>query len=705
MIGQMMFSKKCCRMKRFFNVIAVAAVLVSALSCNNVSVNIEEPVSDNDRIVDFTTTPITKTVFGDLSGSTFPTLWTTAKNVAVSLNYGTAKESTAPSSTDGGATASFSVALADDESGSYKCVAISPFNAIVSTTSFNGSYKDVKIAIESDQTPSATSVDEDDQILAGFHNAGASFPSNVTMDFAHVTAYGLLSFINLGLTGGEKVASVSLTSSTLNLAGQFYYYFEDYSTNKAGDVVATAGVKTINITTNSESNIWFACAPVEIGGTDLDIVITTDAGTTFSKTVSFPAGRKFQSGHVAKFKVDMDGIAGVGATVYSLVTDVSSLTLDSEVLIVHNSEDYAAGALGGNSFMPACSIIKDGSSINSPGASVEIFKIANGNIPGTYALKCTSDDNKYLAIKSGTSVQCASTLTDEGSWAITITGAGLAKIRNMSDTDRYILSNSNSSNRFSTYTVGAVYNDVSIYKNSSTGSGAITAKVATGLSVSGMTTTFMKDDPFTFDGTVSITYSDLSEGIIVSGYTVDDSAVNTGVAGTYTVNVTYDADSENIKTSYEVTVVASSAYTWTLAGSDLSDPNPGYATSVNKGVPARVWTVLFTWKASAYFGTNEKGVQIGSSGNPVRTVVLTNSTFGSIPITKVRVNASQASSGAGTVTVSVGGNDYTCNRSTALTTSATDYTFTGSSTGNIVITISETKDKAVYLKSIGINED
>ncbi len=695
-------------MKKSFALFSIAAIVFAAVSCNKEASIDVEITSDNERVVEFSTEPITKTVFGTLDGTTYPTLWTTNKNVALSLNYATARESTTPVLVSGGTSANFSAALIDDETSPKKILAVSPFTAIVSTSSFNEEYKSIKFKIESEQTPLENSVDEDDQVLVAFNNAGSTLPESVTMSFNHVAAYGRMSFVNLGLADGESVASVSMTS-TLNWAGQFYYYFEDNTHgNNAGDITVSSGTKTINLTTTSTSDIWFACAPVAIGGTTVHVVITTNKGTTYSKDVAFPAGKAFQSGKVAKFAIDMNGIVADGAKVYTLVTDVSSLTLGSEVLIVSNSTEHAAGALGTNTYLAAYSITKSGSNINTPSASVEIFKIANGNIAGTYALQCTSDSDKYLTLTSGTSLEKNATLTDKGSWAITITGEGVASIRSMVETDRYILSNSGSSNRFSSYKPGSGYNDVSIYKDASTGSGAITAKTITGLEVSGMTTTFLKDDTFEFDGVVKLVYSDLSKETINSGYTIDASGVNMGVADDYTVHVTYDADPTNIKTSYDIAVIATSAYTWTLASGDLTSSG-AYAASVSKGSPSRTWNLEYTWKTTASNPQWQagKGVGIGTGNNPATSFVVSTSSFGSITITKVRVNASIAKSGSATLQVSVGGTPFERSSATSvsLTTTATDYTFTGSATGTIVITYTNSADKAIYLGAIGVNEE
>jgi|GEM_PF-3447458 len=89
------------------------------------------------------------------------------------------------------------------------------------------------------------------------------------------------------------------------------------------------------------------------------------------------------------------------------------------------------------------------------------------------------------------------------------------------------------------------------------------------------------------------------------------------------------------------------------------------------------------------------GVQLGSKNNPAKDFKL--STTGiSGTITEVKINAKTG--GEGSYTVTVGGTVY---GTKSLTTSFADYSFTGSSSGEIVINL-KNSSKASYLKSIEI---
>ena len=111
------------------------------------------------------------------------------------------------------------------------------------------------------------------------------------------------------------------------------------------------------------------------------------------------------------------------------------------------------------------------------------------------------------------------------------------------------------------------------------------------------------------------------------------------------------------------------------------------------------WTSTIT--GSTYFGWDaNKGIQIGKAKDPATAYTLSSSAFADKMITNITVNASMASSGAAKLQVSVGGVSYIT--PTTLTTSAKDYTGAGTSSGDVVISFTNTAAKAFYIKSISI---
>ncbi len=112
------------------------------------------------------------------------------------------------------------------------------------------------------------------------------------------------------------------------------------------------------------------------------------------------------------------------------------------------------------------------------------------------------------------------------------------------------------------------------------------------------------------------------------------------------------------------------------------------------------WTL--TGEGGAYWGfdtQNGKGQQFGSSSKPYTTMTFsTNGIAGTI--TEIKINTSGASSIAGTLDVTVGGNAF--GSQITLTKTATDYTFTGEASGEIVFSYAQTSSKAIYIKSIEV---
>ena len=304
---------------------------VSALFACNKEISVPE---DNNgvKLVKFSTTPITKTVFGTPDGTEIPTLWTNSHTVDVSLNLGECEHSSSPVVGSGGKTATFSVEIASDDSGNYNFYALSPSEAVEGVSSSDNYFE---IIIPDDQTSSATSPDELAQIVYAKKAAGSTFPSSVTMEFNHVTAYGRIKLLNLALDGGD-IYSVCLVAEE-NWAGNYYYYAEDNSPHSAGDLVENSATNTILVRTDRTENIWFGCAPVDLGGKHIDVIVYTSKGV-FSKKIEIPDGKKFESGKVSAFNVDMIGISP--ASISKDLVDIFIGSVDTSTGLKRSLPEY-----------------------------------------------------------------------------------------------------------------------------------------------------------------------------------------------------------------------------------------------------------------------------------------------------------------------------------------------------------------------------
>lgn len=103
------------------------------------------------------------------------------------------------------------------------------------------------------------------------------------------------------------------------------------------------------------------------------------------------------------------------------------------------------------------------------------------------------------------------------------------------------------------------------------------------------------------------------------------------------------------------------------------------------------------WGYDSNNGT--KGQQFGSGSKPYKSLTLSTTGIEGT-ITKIQINTSGANDVNAYFTVSVDNTQY--GSSQTLTTTATNYTFTGTSSGEIKFQFTQTSSKALYIKSINI---
>ena len=111
------------------------------------------------------------------------------------------------------------------------------------------------------------------------------------------------------------------------------------------------------------------------------------------------------------------------------------------------------------------------------------------------------------------------------------------------------------------------------------------------------------------------------------------------------------------------------------------------------------WTIVSDAAESNF--DNTKGIHYGTGKKAVSYVTLTSSDI-SGTISQIKVNASGASGTSAKVGVTVGGNAFGGDPK-SISATATDYTFTGAASGEIVISITQTSaTKALYCKSVEV---
>ena len=444
-------------MKKSLRIFLAALTVLSAAACRTA----EQEVPEAARTVRFHAVGTdTRTAFAAPEEGVYRTLWTeNDEKVLLSLNYGKACESAVTAAVDG-VTATFEAAFdASAAKSPYTFYAVSPASAARAISPSRTAWS---VYVAADQTPLPGSVDEAAQLLVAKSAASATLPEEVDLHFAHLTAYGRITLKNLDL-GEATVSKVDLVFGA-PVVGE-WYWAED------GTLTSNGASHTITLHTDASGDLWFACAPVDVSGTTLKVNVYTSEGL-LAKEISFPEGRRFASGKVARFSVDMDGIGFEKAgDAFVPVTDASVLRAGDEVLIVNVSGTYALGAQsnGSNPYRQQAAVkVEDGQIADTGRATV--LTLEAGSSSGTWAF---NTGNGYLASKSsGNALTEVSSKNDYSSWTVSISGS-LTTLQAGAGASNLIKYNS-SSPRFSCYKASSKNMvDVVLYRKSSGPSGPV----------------------------------------------------------------------------------------------------------------------------------------------------------------------------------------------------------------------------------------
>ena len=611
-------------MKKMYRFLfAVAAAATALVGC------VREPEmlpTAEESIVCFTAESIeTRTAFDDPTGNSYPTLWTeNDTKVKIMLNMKTSKDAEVTPAEDG-KSATFTATFRDTTT--YTFFAVSPSSAYLNcaeTAKVNDEEQVVYrlgVTVPTSQTPSEKSVDEAAQILVAQSATTTDRPEKVSFQFKHWTAYGKLTLSNLALNGA-KIEAVDLTSE-VPWADRWYYFFKD------GTTTANAASETITVNTTSASDIWFACAPVDLSGKKLTVTVKTDKGT-LTKEVTMPANREFKSGQVARFTVNMSGITIDDQVVYELVTKPEDLTVDSKIIIAAASADYnkaiSTNQRGNN--RAAVDVNKSDGKIVDPSTSVEIFTLEAGSISGTFSFKDQS--GKYI-YAPGTGNHLKSKEASEPdasiSWSVTFEDGSVVLESKADVEQRFLRYNPNTQNNdplFSCYkSSSSVIDPVALYKLVGSGGGEEppVEKKESGLWLESTSYTitvgetiedivdFDKMDEGYFTDHGSITYASSDETVA----TVDEGGTVLGVGvGTCTITVTASETEHYNAATKPCTITVKSNAAKSLPYVEPLTSSLGDFTIEDKTLPEGL---SYVWgskpsgyaKASAYVsGTNYK---------------------------------------------------------------------------------------------------
>ena len=469
-------------LKRLLPVTALCAVLAVIPGCQETEQEMPENAPASGEVmypVHFLAREIeTRTVFGEKDGTGYPTLWSeNDSRIAVSLNLAGAREAAVTPAQDF-KSATFDAEFPQSEvQAPYVFYALSPYSACISASVSHGGFH---LAIPATQTPLATSCDEGAQLLAA--SKEASSPADFTQvefQFSHVTAYGKLTLKNLSITNIEEVHSIELTAN-VPLAGEYYYAFADGTlTESSASQTITLLPGSLALTDGQIQDIWFACAPADLGGGSLTVAVNTNTGK-WTRTVSVPAGGlAFNAGQVSKFGVNMESAVFMeNPDRWVLVTDASSLAAGDEIIFASSATPGAAYAMSTqnkNGFRNATTVnigqeADQSIAIRNPGSDV-VFTLNGGNYTGYFCIQDkTSSQFLYSTSSNNSGLYSADSVSGHeqyANWAFSISGnvASVSTYGRVSNNHRKILFSG--SGTTPTFITGTGTSSVYIYRKTS----------------------------------------------------------------------------------------------------------------------------------------------------------------------------------------------------------------------------------------------
>ena len=315
-----------------------AGILMLAVACERIPVTQERTVRFEAE------TPDTRTAFTQPEGDLYPVVWTAKdRNIRISLNGATPVEAAVEPAANG-RTARFQATFTEPAEGSATFYALSPSGAYRSLEGGEWTY-----TVPTCQTPGSDSVDPEAMVLAATSSTTEGLPEEVSLQFRHLTAYGRLSLVNL---------NTDIRAVTLDLGGD----------------------DTLRISTTCPEAIWFGTMPKDVSGKEMQIRVKTGSGS-YAKTVTFPEGRVFEAGKIARFTVDMASATFVpDNTSISILAIGNSFSVDAmEYLYGYLRQAGYTDIFLGNLYIGGCTLQTHAGNITNGSAAYRYYTNSTGS--------------------------------------------------------------------------------------------------------------------------------------------------------------------------------------------------------------------------------------------------------------------------------------------------------------------------------------
>ena len=215
-------------------------------------------------------------------------------------------------------------------------------------------------------------------------------------------------------------------------------------------------------TTSSQS-----CAGKQlVGWSTVEVVAESDTKPTSNY---YELGAEVTLAATQTFYAVFAASSGGGGETWTLVKDVNDLAVGDEIVIAASGSDYALSTTQNSNNRGQAAVTKNGEIITF-GNDVQVLTLQTGNVSNSFAFY-TGSGYLYAASSSSNYLRTENTLSNNSSWSIAITDAGVATITAQGTNTKNLLRYNSTSSIFSCYSSGQL--DVSIYKKA--GGGGYTA--------------------------------------------------------------------------------------------------------------------------------------------------------------------------------------------------------------------------------------
>ena len=228
---------------------------------------------------------------------------------------------------------------------------------------------------------------------------------------------------------------------------------------------AEGGSKTVNVTlTNTTEAIEISNSNSHFSVTNSGNVITivapkNETDTVLSGTITVKVGMAD-----ATITVAQAHNSSSNEPAWTLVTDVNTLVAGDQIVIVASKSNVALSTNQKSNNRGQANVTKLNNTVTF-GSDVQIITLEAGKVDNTFAFNVGSAGYLYAASSSNNYLRTEKTLSNNSSWKIEITSAGIATVKAQGSNTRNWMRYNSQSSLFACYSSGQ--NDISIYKYTS----------------------------------------------------------------------------------------------------------------------------------------------------------------------------------------------------------------------------------------------